>query len=92
MVTLALTGRALHYFHNGIIDVDSDGNLMVFINKKKNQTNHLKIFNFSRKNHKLVLKIVVQLVFFIGRNMKMIYFGINKKLVQCYVHQKYLYG
>jgi hypothetical protein len=29
MVTLALTGRALHYFHNGVIDVDSDGNLMV---------------------------------------------------------------
>ncbi|CAF0762571.1 unnamed protein product [Adineta steineri] len=28
MVTLALTGRALHYFHNGVIDVDSDGNLM----------------------------------------------------------------
>lgn len=33
MVTLALTGRALHYFHNGVIDVDSDGNLMVI--KKK---------------------------------------------------------
>jgi hypothetical protein len=29
MVTLALTGRALHYFHNGVIDVDSNGNLMV---------------------------------------------------------------
>lgn len=31
MVTLALTGRALHYFHNGVIDVDSEGNLMVRI-------------------------------------------------------------
>ena len=29
MVTLALTGRALHYLHNGVIDVDSNGNLMV---------------------------------------------------------------
>ncbi len=29
MVTLVLTGRALHYFHNGVIDVDSNGNLMV---------------------------------------------------------------
>ncbi|CAF0746276.1 unnamed protein product [Rotaria sp. Silwood1] len=28
MVTLALTGRALHYLHNGVIDVDSHGNLM----------------------------------------------------------------
>ncbi|CAF1515026.1 unnamed protein product, partial [Rotaria sordida] len=28
MITLALTGRALHYLHNGIIDVDSNGNLM----------------------------------------------------------------
>jgi hypothetical protein len=28
MVTLALTGRALHYFHNGVIDVDSNGDLM----------------------------------------------------------------
>lgn len=31
MITLALTGRALNYFHNGVIDVDSDGNLMVRI-------------------------------------------------------------
>ena len=29
MVTLAMTGRALHYLHNGVIDVDSNGNLMV---------------------------------------------------------------
>lgn len=29
MVTLAMTGRALHYFHNGVIDVDSNGDLMV---------------------------------------------------------------
>ena len=29
MVMLALTGRALHYFHNGNIEFDINGNLMV---------------------------------------------------------------